>query len=122
MFFIMGVSNKGKDMDFTQTTICENCSAFGRLEVFMTYSYLSLFFIPTFKWNKQYFVRTTCCNSLYKIDNQLGLDIERKIKTNIKPEELIPFKVNTHKSQTCGNCGNYVEPEFKYCPKCGGVL
>ena len=46
MFFIFGISSGKKRLDFNQTMICPNCGHFGRLEVYMTYMYFSLFFIP----------------------------------------------------------------------------
>ena len=54
MFFIMGITEGRKDFDFSQTVICDSCGKYGRYQVFMIYTVLSLFFIPTFKWNKRY--------------------------------------------------------------------
>ena len=52
MFFIGGISNGEKKLDYIQSTVCPRCEAFGRMEVYMTYMCFSLFFIPIFKWNK----------------------------------------------------------------------
>ena len=62
MFFIMGITDGQKRFDFTQVMICGLCGKYGRCEVFMTYTCLSLFFIPCFRWNRRYYVRMTCCN------------------------------------------------------------
>ena len=43
MFFIMGITDGRKDFDFTQTIICNLCGKYGRYQVFMTYTVLSLF-------------------------------------------------------------------------------
>ena len=56
MFFIGGISNGEKKLDYIQSTVCPRCEAFGRMEVYMTYMCFSLFFIPIFKWNKKYYV------------------------------------------------------------------
>lgn len=37
MFFIFGISNNKRKIEFTQTTICNLCGAYGRLELFVRY-------------------------------------------------------------------------------------
>lgn len=120
MFFIFGISQKEKELDFSQARVCESCGSYGRLEAFMTYSYFSLFFIPLFKWNKKYFIRSTCCNSLYSIDKELGQEIERGRKTSINESDLHPINVNH--SRLCPNCNYPLERDFEYCPSCGKKL
>ena len=51
MFFMMGITDGRKDLDFSQQMICNVCGRHGRYQVFMTYTVLSLFFISCFKWN-----------------------------------------------------------------------
>lgn len=119
MFFVFGVSNKEKELDFTQTTICPSCGSYGRYQVFMTYTYLSLFFIPTFKWNKKYYVKTSCCNSLYSIEDDLGKAIERGENLTIHESDLHPINVNYNQERYCPNCSYKLESEYDYCPKCG---
>ena len=36
-----------------------------------------MFFIPCIKWNKHYYVRTSCCNTLYELDPEMGKAIAR---------------------------------------------
>ncbi|NLY85364.1 MAG: zinc ribbon domain-containing protein [Tissierellia bacterium] len=121
MIFVFGMSTKEKELDFTQTIICPSCGAYGRLEAFMTYSYFSLFFIPIFKWNKKYYARSTCCGSIYAIDDELGRDIERGIKTKIEEDELRPIHTG-YRQGYCSNCRLPLEPEFQYCPRCGSKV
>lgn len=119
MFFIFSISTKEKEIDFVQTTICPSCSSYGRYEVFMTYTHFSLFFIPIFKWNKKYYVRTSCCNSLYGIDNDLGRAIERGEKTVIQESDLHPININYNREMYCPNCKYKIDPDYEYCPRCG---
>ena len=63
MFFIMGITDGRKDFDFRQMMTCGACGAYGRYQVFMTYTVLSLFFIPCIKWNRHYYVQASCCNA-----------------------------------------------------------
>ena len=44
---------------------------------------MSLFFIPTIKWNRRYYVRTSCCGRIYELDPQIGKRIERGERVEI---------------------------------------
>lgn len=123
MFFIMGINNGEKRLDFTQTVICPCCGKYGRYEVYFSYMCFSLFFIPIFKWNKEYYVRTTCCNSVSKISNELGERIKRGEVKEINPLDLNFNNSNNNLLyKTCSNCGFTTNEDFKYCPNCGNVL
>ncbi len=88
MFFMMGITDDRKDLDFTQTIICNVCGRYGRYIVFMTYTVLSLFFIPCFKWNKHYYVQTSCCGTIYELDSEIGKSIARGEQVEVRPEHL----------------------------------
>ena len=122
MFFVFGISTKEKEIDFTQTIVCPGCGSYGRLEVFMTYTYFSLFFIPIFKWNKKYYVRSTCCGSLFTINEDLGKSIERGERSRIEESDLHPININYNKERFCSNCNYSIDNDFEYCPKCGRKL
>ena len=88
MFLLMGISQKNKEFDFTQSMVCSVCGRSGQYIVYMTYTVLSLFFIPCLKWGKRYFVRTSCCNTVYSLDPQVGKCIARGMSVEIRPEDL----------------------------------
>ena len=121
MFFMMGITDGRKVFDFTQTVICDICGKYGRYQVFMTYTVLSLFFIPCFKWNKRFYVQTSCCNTLYELDPAIGKRIAKGENLEIMPDNLtkvnIPRYSNTYKR--CSNCGYETNEDFEFCPKCG---
>ena len=121
MFFMMGITDGRKVFDFTQTVICNICGKYGRYQVFMTYTVLSLFFIPCFKWNKRFYVQTSCCNTLYELDPEIGKRIAKGENLEIMPDNLtkviIPGYSNSYKK--CGNCGYETNEDFEFCPKCG---
>ena len=77
MFFMMGIMDGRKDIDYNRLITCMACGRYGGIEVYMTYTVLSLFFIPVFKWNRHYYVRTTCCSAIYELDPAIGRKIER---------------------------------------------
>ena len=121
MFFMMGITDGRKVFDYTQTVICNICGKYGRYQVFMTYTVLSLFFIPCFKWNKRFYVQTSCCNTLYELDPEIGKRIAKGESLEIRPDDLtkvnIPGYFNSYKK--CINCGYVTNEDFEFCPKCG---
>ena len=121
MFFMMGITDGRKNLDFTQTIICNVCGRYGRYNVFMTYTVLSLFFIPCFKWNKHYYVQTSCCGTIYELNSEIGKSIARGEQVEIRPEHLT--RVNqcdcSYDRKRCSRCGYETTEDFEYCPKCG---
>lgn len=125
MFFMMGITDGRKELNYSQTEICSVCGCYGRYQVFMTYTLLSLFFIPCFKWNRHYYVQTSCCNTLYELDREVGRRIERGENVRILAEHL--QKLGSGRSsytdyKRCLNCGYETTEDFVFCPKCGARL
>ena len=121
MFFMMGITNGRKDLDFTQTILCNVCGKYGRYQVFMTYTVLSLFFVPCLKWNKRFYVQTSCCNVVYELDPEIGKRILHGENVEIIPEYLTRTGYGNHgySYKKCRNCGFETTEDFEYCPKCG---
>ncbi len=77
MFFIGGIFQGKKEFEhFRQTIVCKKCGRLCSISVFMTYTCFSFFFIPLFKWGKQYYAVSNCCYTIYAIDAELGKAIE----------------------------------------------
>lgn len=120
MFFIMGITQGRKDYSLNQVFICDQCGSYGRYQVFMTYMCLSLFFIPCFKWNKKYYVQSTCCQTVYSLDPAIGRQIVRGENIQIVPEHLVRVNAGYQSSaKKCHCCGFETREDFLYCPKCG---
>lgn len=123
MIFIGGISSKEKKLDFQQTFVCESCGKYGRYEVFMRYEYLSLFFIPTLKWNKKYYVVESCCGSVYSIDKELGKRIENGEQVILREQDLqLVQSGRGYSVKHCPNCGFETYENFQYCPRCASPL
>lgn len=122
MFFIGGISNGEKKLDYVQTIVCSRCGAFGRMEVYMTYMCFSLFFIPIFRWNKKYFVKSSCCNNIYTLNENIGLKISRGENISISENDLELINCNQQIINRCQNCGYISNDDFQFCPKCGQKL
>ncbi len=123
MFFIAGISNKIDKLDHNQTIICSNCGKYGRYEVFMEYTCLSLFFIPVFKWGKKYYAKTSCCGSVYLINNDIGRKIANNENIDIAEQDLqLVQQGHVHSIKRCTNCGFETNEDFRYCPHCSAML
>lgn len=124
MFFICGISQGEKKLDFVQTLICSHCGQFGRLEVFMTYMYFSLFFIPIFRWNVKYYVKSSCCGTVYEIDPTLGKRLKRGENITLTQNDLHTVSQGYQREQpvSCPYCGYQIGSDFEFCPKCGKKL
>lgn len=116
----MGINQGRKDFSYNQMVICSHCGSYGRYQVFMTYMCLSLFFIPCFKWNKKYYVQSTCCHSVYELDPEIGRQIARGENVEILPRHLTLVQPGYRGIfRKCPYCGYETQEEFAYCPKCG---
>jgi len=123
MFFIMGINEDQKELAYNGAMIiCGTCGRYGRYIVYMTYTVLSLFFIPCFKWNKQYYVRMSCCNTVYRLDPEIGRRIARGENVEILPEHLTREGAGGrqwNRTKTCMNCGFTTDEDYEFCPRCG---
>lgn len=125
MFLIMGTGKKEKKLVFDQLVICKCCGKYGHLEVFLTYSYFMLFFIPIIKWNKHYYVTVSCCNEVVELDQELGKRIKKGEITSLNMDELnftSKEQCLEHELKKCGNCGFSAESTYQFCPQCGKEL
>ncbi|SHH50654.1 zinc-ribbon family protein [Anaerosphaera aminiphila DSM 21120] len=121
MFFIFGINQKRRDLDYNSNLIIHSCGKYGRMEVYMVYSLFSLFFIPIIKWNKKYFVRYTCCNQVFELDRKVGKKIEHGENVEIKDEFLSNLGYENGLIK-CPNCGALSSDSFDFCPHCGESL
>ncbi|MFA5676366.1 MAG: zinc ribbon domain-containing protein, partial [Christensenellales bacterium] len=70
MFFIgvFGADIKQKKLREFEAITCGGCGRLTRAELVLSYSYFHVFFIPTFRWSKRYFIKTRCCGAVYEAD------------------------------------------------------
>lgn len=119
MFFIgiFGVQDKSKSIETKQNVICPLCGAYGRYEVMKIYRYFHIFFIPVWKWNVRYVIKTRCCGNVYEIDKEMGQRIEKGESVDIE-------RIHIHHGEKdiidlCPNCSAQLDPAYSYCPHCG---
>ncbi|NLM41230.1 MAG: zinc ribbon domain-containing protein [Firmicutes bacterium] len=118
MFFIgiFGVQSKDEVIKTEQAVTCPVCGAYDRYEVIRAYTYFHIFFIPVWKWNKRYFVRTRCCQRLCALEDGVGARIERGEAVTITAAHL---RCSEAPANICPACGAQLHSSFAYCPYCG---
>ncbi len=120
MFFVIGINQGQKDMNYSVAVRCGSCGSYSRAQLFLTFSQLLLFFIPTFKWGKRYLLRMSCCGALYELDKEKGKLIENGISVDITQDDLTLIQTGRHTSTMyCTNCGKQLDRSYSFCPYCG---
>ena len=116
MFFILGVQQEARELDFDQTVICPCCGRFGHLRIVRVCTVLSLFFLPVLRWGRRYEARMGCCGAACPLPEALGRDVERGRVTALNLSDL-PF--TGRGPRRCRRCGYETGEDFDFCPRCG---
>ncbi len=127
MFFIgiFGINETQKTIGTYNNVVCPSCQALTHLELLKAYSYFHLFFIPTFKWNLRYYVKSACCNCIYELDPIIARQYEEGQLPKITSGHIHPLVHPTDYPlpyKTCHYCGNRAEIKYNFCAHCGQKL
>ncbi|WP_294704600.1 zinc-ribbon domain-containing protein [uncultured Fusobacterium sp.] len=117
MFFIgvFGIGNKNKNLGEVNFK-CTGCigEKFSLVELSRSFD---IFFIPVFKYSKEYIIVCNKCRSVYKVK---GEKIPKILNTKIvEYDDIEKIILETN---TCPHCGTSIAGEYLYCPKCGKSL
>lgn len=127
MFFIgiFGIENKEKEIMTLDNFSCKNCNRNISARLFKRYDFFHFFFIPLFKWNIEYYVVCSSCNSVFSIPKEKGKAIEDGQDVKITYWDLNEMTSNTYGYNEvcrCSSCGKEVDSNFDYCPYCGNKI
>jgi predicted amidophosphoribosyltransferase len=126
MFFIgiFGIEEKEKEIKTFSQIVCPLCGRLTQASLTMHFTYFHIFFIPTFRWNRHYFVKLRCCGAVYEADAEYA--------SVLKETETIDFtrlkRIRSSFSQfsgfdstdtVCPNCHRSYDAGFAFCPHCG---
>lgn len=122
MFLMIGITD-GKDTLYYERLVY--FSHLGRavnVTVFVTFTQLLLFFIPTFKWNKHYYVQLPN-GEVYELNAEVGRQIARGQDVEIRESDLYASSAaHYYDEPVCPHCGYPIVEDFDFCPKCGKRL
>lgn len=122
MLIFFDVKDKREELGTRQDVVCEQCGRYGRYRVYMTYTCLSVFFVPCIKFGREYFAEMTCCGSLYELDPEVGRKIKHGADVKILKRDLWLLHNGRNRVKRCIKCGFETREEFEFCPYCGGRL
>lgn len=91
MIFIGGISDQIKELFYGKKLYCAYCGRKETVTVLMYYLYFSFFFIPLFRWNRQFFVEFRDCGRRYRLRKEVGMRILRGEDTEITESDLTPL-------------------------------
>lgn len=119
MFFfgVFGIQDKQRTVKEFGNVLCPDCERLSRAELIESFTFFHFFFIPLFRWNKKYFITMRCCRSLYTVNEDYFQEL--KNSDSIDFSRLNRIRVS---HDICPLCGNYINPNFNFCPKCGQKL
>lgn len=116
MFFIgvFGVDSSEKVLKQLNSLVCPGCGRLCSGKLIFESTFFHIFFIPVFRWNKKYFLRTDCCGSKYIMTRE-------KTEKILKGEalDLAEYEHDERGSSFCAECKYPLSPDFSYCPRCG---
>lgn len=123
MFFIgiFGVEDNEKELREFPNIVCPDCGRYSRAVLITSYTYFHIFFIPTFRWNRHYYVRVRGCGAVYEADAAYGKQLENGGDIDFSRLRKVSGGFGGFEAfyATCGRCGRAFDPSFAYCPHCG---
>jgi hypothetical protein len=122
MFFIgiFGIEQKVKELK-SWNAVCPDCGKMTKAALYISYTYFHIFFIPTFRWHKLYFIKLRCCDSVYDVPEEYAQTLKDADHVDFSRLKKSPAAGGGWRNfyTTCPNCGRGFEKDFPYCPYCG---
>ncbi len=126
MFLIIGVNDGQEAIYYDKLVYFPHLGRSVNVTIYVTFMQLMLFFIPTFKWSKRYYVQLPN-GEVFELDPEVGRKIARGYDVDIQPSDMTPTNTGTSgwssaAAPTCPHCGYPLDSDFDFCPKCGRRL
>lgn len=126
MFFIgiFGIEEKEKTLKTFTQTVCPVCGQYTQAILFERYTYFHIFFIPTFRWNKHFFIKLRCCGAVYEADAETAQQLKTSDDIDFTRLKLVSsgfggFTGFESRDIICQNCSRSYDGSFAFCPHCG---
>ena len=126
MFFIgiFGIEGKEKHIKDFSNVVCPDCGRLTSASLYEQHTYFHFFFIPTFKWNRHYYVKLRCCGTVYEADAEYGKALKSADTIDFARMKKVRsgFGSFENTTVTCANCGKTSDKSYAFCPYCGTKL
>lgn len=126
MFFIgiFGIEEKEKEINAFAQVVCPVCGRFSQAVFFEHYTYFHIFFIPTFRWNKHFYIKLRCCGAIYEADATYAERLKTADTIDFTRLKLVSsgfaaFAGFDNSDTVCQSCGRSYDSSFAFCPHCG---
>lgn len=117
MLLLFGTGEGTDDLYLDQKIRCPLCGKKAELQGYCTYQAFRLFFLPVFRWDMHYFVRTSCCGALAPLSRKQGEAVDAGAKLDVR---RLALRANgAVRLRVCPQCGYETSQPFAYCPLCG---
>ncbi|MFI3169816.1 MAG: zinc ribbon domain-containing protein [Faecalibacterium sp.] len=120
MFLLLGVGEGDQDLNLHQPITCPVCGKKAHLEAYFHYTSFNVFFVPAYKYQKQYYAVTSCCGATCPITEQQGKNIYWG-QIEALPLKSLALGATTG-FKACKHCGFDTMEPYQYCPVCGKPL
>ncbi len=120
MLLLFGTGEDTDDLYLDQKITCPVCGKKAELRAYCTYKAFRLFFLPVWRWDKRYFVQTSCCGAACPIPEKLGEAVDGGAQLDWKK---LPLRgQRAVRLRVCGRCGFETSQPFAFCPMCGAAF
>ena len=116
---IFGIESKKKTLMEIAPVVCPD-HGMTRAVLYECFTFFHFFFIPLFKWNRQYLLELRC-GCIYALSKEQA--------ETVKKDGTVDFsgltKMYTGGSAAykhCGTCNKNFDDSYRYCPFCGSEL
>ncbi len=120
MFLLLGAGEGDQDLMLHQPITCPVCGKKAHLEAYFHYQSFNVFFVPAYKYQKEFYAITSCCGSACPITEKQGNDIYWG-QIDALPLEKLSLGIKSG-FKVCRNCGFDTMEPYQYCPVCGKLL
>lgn len=120
MFFIgiFGIYPEDKKIKDVQVTNYPGYPMGIRGDLYRNNNVFEFFFIPIIRYSKKYYLKFPDSQKIYLIDKEYAEESLR----NEKEINFFDLEEMDVRDNTCSDCGNIIDGNYKYCPYCGKKL
>jgi uncharacterized C2H2 Zn-finger protein len=124
MFFIgiFGIEEKDAELRVFTNIVCPACGRLSSAALILHYTYFHFFFIPTFRWNRRYFLKLRCCGAVYEAPEDYAKELKAGGTVDFSRLKKVSGGFGGDYGDfyaRCPSCGRTFDKSYSFCPYCG---